>query len=166
MTFAAACEHMTNYTTAHESRARGSVGKIRLSYPDNHIEVDNRLSWMLGRLHKRYGHEPFFVHLKRDREAVARSFLSRMGNKGGIIHTYATSVIINGPQDISSCRDYVETVTANIEMFLQDKRYMEVNLEAVKSDFAIFWKRIGAEGDLKAALKAWDVVRNRTKGKR
>ena len=38
-----------NFTAAHESR-KSLVGGARLAYPDRHIEADNRLSWILGRL--------------------------------------------------------------------------------------------------------------------
>jgi hypothetical protein len=54
MTFTRACQHMTNFTAGHESRKRFLFGE-KLSYPRNHIEADNRLSWCLGVLNDRYG---------------------------------------------------------------------------------------------------------------
>ena len=51
-TFARACAHVSNYTSAHESRS-GLLGDAHFDYPDNHIESDNRLSWMLGRLDRK-----------------------------------------------------------------------------------------------------------------
>ncbi len=48
-TFMKACRHVTNCTSGHETRVN-HVGPERLSYPSNHIEADNRLSWFLGRL--------------------------------------------------------------------------------------------------------------------
>lgn len=75
MTFARACSHMTNYTAAHEGNA-GEVPHLHLSYPNRHIEVDNRLSWFLGPLHELYP-DARYVHLRRDPEAVAQSFLKR-----------------------------------------------------------------------------------------
>ena len=44
MTFTKACGHIDNFSSAHESRC-GRLGNERLAYPENHIEVDNRLSW-------------------------------------------------------------------------------------------------------------------------
>ena len=42
-TFACACRHIENYTAAHESRSH-LAGPERFAYPEDHIEVDNRLS--------------------------------------------------------------------------------------------------------------------------
>ncbi|MES9978612.1 MAG: hypothetical protein ABW107_07665, partial [Candidatus Thiodiazotropha sp. 6PLUC5] len=53
-TFIKACEHITNYTTGHETRAH-LTGDKRIDYPDNHIEADNRLSWILGRIDNKFG---------------------------------------------------------------------------------------------------------------
>lgn len=46
-TFYKACRHISNYTCGHESNW-SLIGKERLNYPENHIEVDNHLVWMLG----------------------------------------------------------------------------------------------------------------------
>lgn len=75
MAFSRACSHMTNYTAGHEQN-RGEVPPLHLSYPDRHIEVDTRLSWFLGPLHDLYP-EARYVHLRRDPEAVATSYLER-----------------------------------------------------------------------------------------
>lgn len=64
-TFVKACEHITNFSAAHESRT-GLLGAARLDYAGNHIEADNRLSWLLGRLDRTYGNAAFYVHLRRD----------------------------------------------------------------------------------------------------
>ena len=48
-TFIKACEHIKNYTCAHESLLT-EIGAQRFNYPQDHIEADNRLSWLLGRL--------------------------------------------------------------------------------------------------------------------
>jgi len=52
-----ACKHISNYTADHESLAK-VFGNQRLDYPDYHIEADNRLSWHLGALNKKYGDTP------------------------------------------------------------------------------------------------------------
>lgn len=153
-TFAKACSHVENYTSAHESKT-GHV-KNRTDYPDNHIEVDNRLSWFLGRLEERYGDEAFYVHLRRDRDATARSFTNRYHQ--GIIEAYRKRIIRGAdesPMDV--CRHYYDTVNANIELFLKTKtNWMDFWLETAEEDFREFWDRIGATGDLSAALAEWE----------
>ena len=52
LTFAEACRHITNFSCGHETRV-GLIGAERLAYPDQHIEVDNRLAWFTGRLERR-----------------------------------------------------------------------------------------------------------------
>jgi len=74
-TFAKACGHIDNYSVSHESR---NLNKVRtINYPDSHIEVDNKLSYFLGRLDKKFGHDPIYVHLIRDKKDTANSFKSR-----------------------------------------------------------------------------------------
>jgi len=160
-TFIKACQHMTNYSALHESRAR-YIGSRRLAYPANHIEADNRLSWYLGRLDREYGDNAFYVHLMRDRVATAESFRRR--EQFGIMKAYREGVLMEGTADQSAldiAADYVDTVEANIALFLKDKsNTMEVHLENAKADFAAFWQRIGAQGDLQAALREWDTAHN------
>ena len=159
-TFAKACQHFTNYTAGHETRT-GLVGAARLAYPANHIEVDNRLSWLLGRLEKSHGDSAFYVHLKRDPVATAASFAKRTG---GIMAAYqGKGILMNckekDPELVAS--DYVNTVTSNIELFLATKtNKMTVDLENSQQDFGQFAQAISAEGDITAALKVFDTHHN------
>lgn len=163
-TFERACRHISNYTSAHESRA-GQLGAARLDYPPNHIESDNRLSWFLGRLERQYGDEAFYVHLQRDRLSVARSYAKRQ-EPGMILPAYAQGIYLGLPTNLQSgaleiALDYVDTVTANIELFLRDKtRRLDIGLETAKRDFGVFWEAIAAQGDLAAALAEFDVAYN------
>lgn len=162
-TFAKACSHLTNYTSAHESRLR-ICGSTRLDYPPDHIESDNRLSWMLGRLERRYGSEAFYVHLVRDPEKVAQSFLRRWGH--GIIKMYEKGFLLGAPgaEPIDVCSDYIDTITTNIEVFLEDKpRKMTLELENASEQFPKFLELIGAQGDLEAAVGEWSVKHNASK---
>lgn len=160
-TFYEACRHITNYTTGHESRIT-YIGDERLDYPENHIEADNRLSWFLGRLDQKYGDGAFYVHMTRDREETAQSYAKR--HDTGIIRAYRDGILFECPAYITPldvCRDYCDTVNTNIQSFLKDKtRQMDFRMESAKEDFRIFWERIGAEGDLEAALAEWDVAHN------
>ena len=87
-TFYRACRHITNYSAGHELNT-SEVGRARLDYPEDHIEVDNRLSWLLGRLDQAYGDRAFYVHLTREEEATARSFDRRWASRYSIIRAYA-----------------------------------------------------------------------------
>jgi len=160
-TFIRACEHISNYSAGHETRIH-RMGMARLDYPDNHIEADNRLCWMLGRLEERFGDDAFYVHLYRDREATAASFARRTGF--GIMRAWREGVLLGGEEDadpLELARDYVDAVEANIRLFLKDKRRrLEVRLEQASQDFPRFWRAIGAEGNLDAALAEWRVRHN------
>ncbi len=166
-TFTRACRHMHNYTAAHESRTH-LLGAARFDYPDNHVEVDNRLSWLLGRLDAKYGDSAFYVHLKRCPEDTAASYVRRYDR--GLIKAYrGKGIIMRLPEQtnpMSVALDLCETVNANIELFLKDKTHkMVFDLESAKTDFPVFWDRIGAAGDLPAALLEFDIRHNATKPK-
>ena len=95
-TFEQACQHMTNYTVAHESKrpVRNAAFEYpyrSLRYPDNHIEIDNRLSWFLGTLQKEYGDRAFYVHLLRGKEEVAKSLMNR--SEWSILFSFASGVL-------------------------------------------------------------------------
>jgi hypothetical protein len=158
-TFVKACSHFSNYSSAHESRM-ALVGPERLAYPGNHIEADNRLSWLLGRLDAVYGDDAFYVHLKRDVAAVAASYARRYNF--GIMRAYRDPGIIMGlakdTDPIAVAMDYCNTVDCNIELFLKGKsRQMTFWLETAPRDFPVFCERIGAEGDLAGARSEFDV---------
>jgi len=160
-TFIQACRHITNYTAGHETRAT-LTGPERLAYPPNHIEADNRLSWLLGRLERTYGAEAFYVHLTRDRDKVADSFVRRADF--GIMQAYREGILMGNAEGASPralAMDYIETVEANIALFLQDKPcQIQVRVETAKTGFATFWHRIAARGDLAQALEEWNTPHN------
>lgn len=155
-TFIEACRHIANYSAGHETRLR-KTGAERLAYPARHIEADNRLAWLLGRLDAAYGDRAFYVHLQRDRDATAASFVRRADF--GIMRAYRDGVLLGGEpgQDaLDLAHDYLATVDANIRRFLADKtQTMDFHLERAQDDFQQFWRRIGASGDLNAALAEW-----------
>lgn len=166
VTFIKACSHIQNFSSSHESLSH-AVGGQRMAYPANHIEADNRLSWLLGRLDEEFGDDAYYVHLHRDLLETARSFQARYDR--GIIQAYRSQILMGGEgrnQDLDSidfCIDYCKTVDANIRLFLKDKTHkMDFALERAKSDFTRFWNWIEASGDLNAALAAWEVRHNST----
>ena len=160
MTFSRAAAHLTNWTAGHETRS-GMIGEDRLDFGPRHVEVDNRLTWFLGRLHARFGNESLYVHLTRDRLATAESFRRRYDD--GILAAYRHGILMGLPDEadpMAVCLDYVDTVTAGIGHFLADKPRMCVRLEQASVDFALFWRAIGGEGDLDAALAEWRIHHN------
>ncbi len=162
-TFIKACEHITNFTAGHETRCR-LVGEERLAYAPDHIEADNRLSWILGRLDRRYGDDAYYVHLHRSEMATAKSFVNRFHS--GIMRSYTRGVLMTPESRYSQmdiAHDYCQTIASNIELFLKHKTHtMSFPLENAEENFRQFWQWIGAEGDIEAALSEWRTTHNAT----
>jgi hypothetical protein len=164
--FIEACKHITNFTAAHESLSK-ETGQARFQFPQRHIEADNRLSWQLGELDKIYGKDAFYVHLTRNKEATAKSFMNRFLMPKSMIYAYANGIkkrppeILTHTERFKICLDYVETVNTNIEVFLKDKPHqLSVELEDIKTGFRLFWKNIKADGNLDKALNEFDIKHN------
>jgi hypothetical protein len=102
------------------------------------------------------------VHLTRDPDAIARSYNKRWHIEAGIIPAYRAGVLMfPRAKPIQICREYVETVTANIRTFLLDKtNVLDMALETMTDDFPRFWEWIGATGDFDAAMREWSIKRN------
>ena len=162
MTFIKACQHISNYSSAHESRC-DRLGEDRLAFPNNHIEADNRLSWYLGKLDKQYGDNAVYVHLRRNNNDTAASYTRRLF-PGGIIPAYRKGILQHLPDDIpdlSVSLDYCNTVNSNIELFLKDKtRKMQFKLENAQQYFERFWELINADGNLVSALAEFNTAYN------
>jgi len=163
-TFIKACSHLTNFSAGHETRS-SLLGDARLDYPKNHIEADNRLSWLLGRLDRAFGNNAYYVHLTRDTVATASSYVSRKNH--GIMRAYGGDGIIMGldknTDPFEAALDYCDTVNSNIETFLKDKAYvMKLELERAESQFPRFCSWIGAEGDLQLARQEFSIKHNAT----
>lgn len=159
-TFVRACQHFTNYSAGHETRAR-LLGDDRLAYPDGHIEADNRLSWMLGRVQSRFGNDAFYVHLQRDAARVADSYDKRWDHRFSLIDGYNRSILMQDRENPGAARDMVETITANIKDFLSDKSHViDVDIDNPAADFLRFCDLIDATGDMDAALAEFGVLHN------
>ena len=160
-TFIKACSHITNYSSAHESLST-CTGKQRLSYSKNHIEADNRLCWLLGRLENTFGDDAFYVHLTRNIDDTIASFSKRIDF--GIMKAYEQGILMHDnrvalPSDIA--RDYIDTINSNIKLFLRKKpNQMNISLETISSDFPAFLERINAAGDIDAAMQEWKLSYN------
>lgn len=170
-TFARAASHATNFTAAHESRSDHIDG--RLDYPDQHVEVDNRLSWFLGSLERHYGDDPLYVHLTRDPEETAESYAERFRGKASLVRAFGQGVIqrTEPPADdatrLAVSRLCIATITDNIEAFLRGKsKVVHASLPDLQPGFDEMWERIGAEGDLDAAHADLKLRHNRRRRKR
>jgi hypothetical protein len=157
LTFSEACRHMTNYSSGHETRV-GLLGPARLAYPDNHIEVDDRLGWFLGRLEEAFGDDAFYVHLKRDDEATAASRMRRWNKPA--MRSYRKGILWDVDPNVDRLEvalDLNHTINSNIAYYLRDKtRQMTIHIETARDSFPTFWERVGAEGDLEAALAEFE----------
>ncbi|MFW5837944.1 MAG: hypothetical protein ACOCVM_08030 [Desulfovibrionaceae bacterium] len=165
VTFIEACRRIDNWTVGHETNTN-RLFKERLAYPHRHIEADNRLAWMLGRLDVVYGDAPLYVHLYRDPEQTMRSY-ARRAWPGSILRAYAQGVILDRPDDPRSysleeyALDMIDVVTANIRHFLKDKtKTMLFPLHRAKELWPVFWRLVHATGDFEGALGVWDVKHN------
>ena len=168
LTFSRAARHIRNFTTGHETRSF-LTGPARFAFPKRHIEVDNRLAWTLGRLQNAFGDNAHYVHLIRDRDAVAASFLAR--RKYGMIKAYREAHLLNinlrapATPDLDVAMDMIDTITQNIHHYLADKTHvLTMRLETIDHDFATFWDCIGASGNPDAALAEWRTRHNATVG--
>jgi len=168
MTFVKACKHITNYTSGHETLSK-ETGEKRFSYPGNHIESDNRLSWFLGQLDAKFGDSAYYVHLIRDKTKTVNSYRRRWNSRTGIIKAFSEGILktpvekLNNEKKLQISKDYYDCVNANIRMFLKDKNLKQVvHIETVKEDFKIFWERIGATGNVEKAMKEFDMHYNQS----
>lgn len=159
-----ACSHISNYTAAHESRC-GELGAERLNFPENHIEIDNRLAWFLGDLEARYGDNAIYIHLIRDEKKVADSYAKRWNRETSIVRAYAYGIIklqehqIKNPTEI--CLDFVQTTNRNIAQFISDKsKKMTFDISNNAEDFRKFWDLINAQGDYDKAFEELNAVHN------
>jgi len=152
-TFSKACGYVRGYTVGHESRWR-KTGDDRLNYPGNHIEVDNRLSWYLGRLHARFNHDVLYVHLARDRAGVIESFLQRQPT--ALIQGWRRGVVcsISSDDDLPAMvADYVDAVLANVGLFVRDRGGLTIRIEDPIDGFAEMCDRLGADVDIDEAIE-------------
>lgn len=167
MTFVRACQHLDNFSAGHETLSN-KIGSARFEYPDQHIEADNRLSWMLGELGRRFDDErTLYVHLRRDRDEVAESFRRRWDspNRAGIIRAFAHGIVTrrsDWPDDeiIRVCEHYVDVVTSNIDDFVRHRRHTTIWLHQIEDAMPPLLSEIGATGDVERLMNELSVRHN------
>lgn len=167
-TFIEACSHLTNYSSSHESLA-SKLGDERFAYPEHHIEADNRLCWFFGELSTKYsGSDVLYIHLIRDLQQTADSFLHRLRNsayRASIMNAFSHGILMKPgdwtpDEEAQVARFYVDTIHSNIKDFLKDKNHLVVHLQDGGLSFDNFLSEINAEGDLIAARETWTQIHN------
>jgi hypothetical protein len=166
--FAKACSHISNFTSAHESLV-GVLSTSRLNYPSQHIEIDNRLAWFLPQLEKKFSdEETFYIHLERNKIDVAKSYLERWHLKESIVKAYGHGILmknkISEAEKMAICLDYVDHVDSSIDIFLENKsNKIVVDVTNMKERFPEFHQKIQAKGKLDLCLEEFDKVSNKNK---
>jgi len=157
---------MTNFTVGHESNA-GRLGDDRLHYPAQHIEVDNRLSWMLGSLDAKYGDHVYYVHLIRAKSPTVASYMRRWQHRESLVAGFTNGILMRDHKQLSpserntAVSTMYDTINTNIDFFLRGRsNACRVEMEEMEAGFTQFWQAIGAEGDLDAALRVLQQVHN------
>lgn len=171
VTLAKACEHISGFSTGHETRAR-QIGDARFDYPSDHIEVDNRLSWFLGGLGRRFDDDStLYVHLVRDRSAVVESFERRWDSpfRASIIRAFGHGIVSRSTdwsldERREVCGFYVDTINQNVAEFVAGRQSIELQLELLDEQFVPFAERIGGRVDADAALAELRVHHNSSSG--
>jgi hypothetical protein len=180
LTFARAVEStVTNYTAGHETRCR-KLGEARLDYPDAHVEADNRLSWFLGPLVRRFGGEDtMYIHLKRDPDAVAASYAKRLASEplekrikrakndaapAGIMPAFGHGILmhkrLHEEDHDAIARTYVATVVDNVDLVVRTMP-LHAELWIDRLDAAVvdrIWQTAGFVGDQQRFLDALHEV--------
>ena len=169
LTFARACQNISNYTVGHESRSQ-QLGENRFNYPDNHIEADNRLIWFPGALDREFSNNAFYVHLIRSREDTIQSYNRRWIKNGSLIRAYCEGIHqislhkLDRHLRLEVVGDFYDQLNDNIAQFLKDKDHkLTLHIEKAANEFTLFWKMIGAEGDLEKALETFELKFNKSK---
>ncbi|MDR9447709.1 MAG: hypothetical protein RI535_00630 [Psychroflexus sp.] len=169
LTLSKSCQHISNYTCNHESKVQLRFND-RFKFPDQHIEIDNRLIWQLGSLQNNIGDDARYVYLKRDLSKVKKSFINRLYQPKSIFYSYCESVKKSTPENKSATEidqladDFLKTVDDNIRFYLKDKSYqMEFQLENYATDFSKFWDFIAAKGDYDKAVSEFSKQHNPSK---
>jgi hypothetical protein len=168
-TVARAAAHIEGMTAAHESR-RGLLDG-RLGYPDNHVEVDNRLVWFLGSLDRLYDDDQtFYVVLKRDADAVAASYVRRWHITVSIVRAFYNGILMSRKRKPSpserqqAARLFVQTVEDNVDHFLRNRdNCCVIRTDSLEADFFRFLDRAGLDGDREAMRRELATVYNRSK---
>jgi len=129
LTFAKAAAHLEGFTAGHETGCKG-IGD--LFYPDNHIESDTHLVWVLPALMQKYP-DAWYVILHRNREDSVNSIANR---RGAI--AFRQIAFAGGGSREDAARSYYDFVHEYLNRALPFSRTMTFPLEAGGDGFRTF----------------------------
>lgn len=148
----------TNYESGHETFVAHAY------YPENWIEVNPQLRITLPRVLTRHP-DALYIWLTRDKERVLESYERLdLGAWLSAFYSLCPSVRPNNrwvaarfavDQMLRDCQASYRTVPAN--------QRLQVDIDNAAEWFPEVWQRIGAEGDLAAAVRVFDTPRNTSK---
>ncbi len=151
--FANACKYISNYSCGFETNI-SKTGTARVNYIKGNIEIDNRLSWFLGRLDKTYGNDAYYVHLIQDTETTAKNLNTKWKLKHSVARAFNHHILMKNNADPNITNDLVETINENIFLYLKDKKHkITINIKDPKEAFSSFIEAIDAEGDIDSAIQ-------------
>lgn len=155
VTFSKACEHITNYTSGHETTTHGKEGN-GFNFPDNHIEIDPRLSQFMPILIDKYP-DALFIHLRRNKKDCVNSLSKRQS-----LALYNQFHLGSGITDYNKTASiyYDNTVSLVNHLLGRTKHRMIIELESVELGFKRFWQQIKAKGNLGKSLKELKIRYN------
>lgn len=176
VTFTKACQHVTNFTAAHESTS-GLTRAADLSFPAQHIEVNPHITWLLGPVAALHP-DALWVHLVRAKEDVVASWMQRGRTHGpGVWSPLALRVAPKGirtdEQFRTICELCYDAITHQVDAHLKTlpaDRARTILLSDLaggvsnpkaRATWREFWQWIRAEGDFAASLAEWRIRYNR-----
>lgn len=150
-----AFSNVSDYTCAHESRV-GFFNDQRINYPDNHIELDNRLSFYLPQLTRKYSKKnSLLVIVNRDRNSIAKSYNKRW-RKINIMKAFSQGIHMNDLQsnNIDVCLAYVNYIYETIDYFKpQWDNVLEIEFSDLNFGIEQILKKINKINDLENVLE-------------
>lgn len=157
LTISRAFAHADNYTTDHE-------GLFPHYVPAGYLSSDSRWVWLLGYLHETYP-DARYIHLLRDRGAVALSFARRCSVPGEApgawrfgVHLLNDRVVAADP--VAGAAHLWDIINANVRTFLEGRPHRVVWIEQLAEAMPELWAWLGATGDLDAAVAEAAVRHN------
>ena len=155
VTFAEACKAaITNYTALHESHAGMNPP---WEFPDNHIEVDARLTWHVPKLIKKYP-DAAWVVLDRNRDAVIWSWHKR----GTTMTAWRRLSTYDAGNTLMGAQHYVEFVYELLDALIPRER-LWLTTPVSEDEARTFWKLVGAQGDFARFATTLRQVHNPTR---
>lgn len=161
VTFSKACQHITNYTSGHETTTHGKLGND-FDFPDNHIEIDPRLSYFLPLLIQKYP-SALYVHLQRERESCIKSL-----SKRGSLTWFSQFHLGSKPDDMKKIAEIyydntVDLINTYYYIFRTLKqKFITIELNSITYDYIFFWDVIQAEGNKEKALSELKIKYNKS----